>query len=385
MDPTRLYEYSTSGRLVFGPKALDEIKKDIGPKEVPLISTDPGIVRAGILKKLTDLLEERGVHYHVFGEVEADPSTEVVEKAYAAYRDRGCNLIIGLGGGSSIDVAKTVGVCSLQKGRLIEYVAGKPVEGSLPPIVAVPTTAGTGSEATPFAIVADRSNKLKKIIRSPQFVPRLAILDPSLLGSIPPKVAAETGADALTHAIESYLSPNSSVVTEALALGAIRLICRHALRLIADSNDTDAAGQMLLGSCMAGMSFANTGLGLVHGFAHPVGVYFHLPHGLACALYLPSILEFNGSSWSFEKSVSLAQAMGRDVSGLRQEAVNEQTVFAVRELLAQMGIPKNFSQMGVPFRLDTKMVEDIVTAPSVEKNPRKAGRVEIEQLLRTAA
>jgi alcohol dehydrogenase class IV len=384
MDPLRLYQYWTPGKVIFGPKALDELKKEIGLKEIPLITTDEGIVRSGILRKVTDLLEEIKVQYYVFDQVEPDPSLEVVEKAADAYRRYKCTLVIGLGGGSSIDVAKAVNICSSQEGSLTEYAAGKQMEGPLPPLYAIPTTTGTGSEATAASIISDHENKLKMVIRNPQLIPKVAILDPLLLGTIPSKVAAETGADALSHAIESYVGLGSHTITDALALTAIRMISQNAIKLMVNPGDVEVAGQMLLASCMAGICFNNAGLGLVHSLAHPIGAYFHVPHGLACALYLSAVMEFNGSACP-EKFASIADAMGQDVRGLQREAAVEKAVFAVRDLLKRMGIPEKLSKLGIQFHLDPKMIDDVLAAAPTRNNPRKADRVQIAQLLETAA
>jgi alcohol dehydrogenase len=384
MDPTGLYQYWIPGRVIFGPNALAELKKEIGPGEIPLITTDAGIVRAGILKKLTDLLEERGVLYHVFDQVEPDPSLELVEQASADYRRHGCTLVIGLGGGSSIDLAKAVGICSSQEGSLVDYAGGKPMEGSLPPLYAIPTTAGTGSEVTAVTIISDHDNSVKIPIRNPQLTPQVAILDPLLLASLPSRVAAETAADALSHAIESYIGLGSHVVTDALALAAIRMITHNAVKMTANPADVEVAGQMLMASCMAGMSFNNAGLGLVHSLAHPIGAYFHLPHGVICALYLSPVMEFNASACP-ERFAEIADAMGQDVSGLPKEAAVERAVFAVRDLLERMGLPTQLSGLGIQFQLVSKMVDDVLVSVPTRNNPRTADRAQIAQLLESAA
>jgi alcohol dehydrogenase class IV len=384
MDPSRIYQFSTPSKVIFGPKALDELKKEIGPQEIPLITTDQGIVRSGILKKLTDLLEELGIRHHVFDQVEPDPPLEVVEAASAIYRENGCTLLVGIGGGSSIDVAKAVGIASSHKGSVVDYAAGRPLEALLPPLFAIPTTAGTGSEATAVTIVSHRGHKAKIPIRHPQLMPKVAILDPLLLNSIPPKVAAETGVDALSHAIESYVGLNSHAVTDALALAAIRMISRNAIKFMANPGDAEPAGQMLLASCMAGMSFNNAGLGLLHALAHPVGAYLHVPHGLACALYLPIVMEFNAPA-CLARFASIAEAMGRDVSGLQEEVAAEQAVAAVSDLLERMGLPTRLSQLGIRFHLEQRMIDDVLAVPPTRNNPRPADRTQIAQLFEAAA
>jgi len=382
MDPMRIYQYSNPGRLIFGPGALAELKKEIGVKDRPLLITDEGIVRAGIAKRVTDLLIEAGIRYELFDRVEADPSVQVAEEAVAFYKEKGCTSIIGLGGGSSMDVAKAVALMGTHEGTLREYLAGKPIEGTVPLLVAIPTTAGTGSEVTAVAIIADHESKVKAILRSPILVPQVAVLDPLLLASVPPRVAAETGADALTHAIESYLVPTSHVITDALAISAIKMIFNNLPAFVANSRDV-AAGQMLLASCMASLCFKNTGLALAHGLAHPAGVYFQMSHGLSCALYLPAVMEFNAPACA-EKLASIAEAAGTDVRRLSVEMAAAEAVRAVRTLFAKVGIPKTLSEMGVEFKLEPKMVDDVLASPPAKNNPVPAGREQIEALFVSA-
>lgn len=379
MDPMRVYQYSNPGRLIFGPGSLAELKKEFNVKDKPLIITDEGVARAGILKKVTDLIIEAGIRYELFDRVAADPSIEVFEEAAVFYRQRGCTSLIALGGGSSIDVAKGVAIRATHEGTIKEYASGKPVEGVLPRICAIPTTAGTGSEATAVAVVFDPETKLKMVLKNSAVVPRVALLDPLLLASVPPKVAADTGADALAHAIESYLSPAGHMITDAIALSAIRMIMGNLPKFVANPQDVAAAGQMHLASCMAGLCFANTGLGLAHALAHPAGVYFHASHGLSCALYLPGVMEFNAPVCP-EKFVAIAEASGRDVRGLSPEEAAAEAIGAVRDLFAKVGLPRTLSEMGVEFRLEPKMVDDAFTSTPAKSNPRKAEPEQIAAL-----
>ncbi len=379
MDPTRVYQYSNPGRLIFGPGALAELKKEIKKNDIPLLITDEGIVRAGISKRVTDLLVETGISYELFDRVKADPSVEVVEEAATFYRKRGCTSIIGLGGGSPMDAAKAVALLGTREGALREYLAGKPIEGSFPLLFAIPTTAGTGSEVTAVAIISDHERKVKAVLRSPMLVPQVAILDPLLLASIPPRIAAETGADALTHAIESYLVPTGHAITDALAVSAIKMIFDSLPMFVTNPRDVAAAGQMLLASCMAGSCFKNTGLALAHGLAHPAGVYFHTSHGLSCALYLPGVMEFNAPVCA-EKLASIASAAGIDVRGLSSEKAAAESVRAVRALFGKIGLPRRLSEMGIKFKPEPKMVGDVLASSSAKNNPRIADKEQIAAL-----
>jgi alcohol dehydrogenase class IV len=379
MNPWRVYEHSTPGKLIFGPKSINELTKEIPLKGVPLIITDKGVSNAGILQKVTEVLEGASIRYHLFDRIEPDPPFEIVEEAATVYEKNGCTVVIGLGGGSSIDGAKAVSLKVSQKGNLREYGMGKPVEGILIPTYAIPTTAGTGAEVTAVAVITDRESKTKMVMRGTQLIPTTVILDPELLGSIPPKVAAETGADALTHAIESYVSVNSNVITEALALSAIRIIARNLRRMVANPGDIETAGQMLMASCMAGLSFSNAGLGLTHSLAHPVGAFYHVSHGLSCAIYLPVVMEFNLPTCP-EKFASIADAMGENVRLFSLYHAAKQAVLAVKELFAEIGIPKTLSELGISFQLHPKMVEDALAAVPTQRNPRKADRDQISKL-----
>jgi alcohol dehydrogenase class IV len=381
MDPWRVYQHWNPGKLIFGPNSLNELTREISSKEVPFIVTDKGVINAGIFKKVTKVLDEAGIRYHYFDGIEPDPPFEIVEKAAAAYQDKGCTLVIGLGGGSSIDGAKGVSLRVSQKGNLREYGAGKPIEGMLAPIYAIPTTAGTGAEVSGVAVITDRENKIKMVMRGTQLIPKTVILDPELLSSIPLRVAAETGADALSHAVESYVSLNSQVITELFALSAIRLIARYLRRMVANPGDIETTGQMLLASCLAGLSFSNAGLGLVHSLAHPVGAYYHLSHGLSCALYLPIVMDFNLPTCP-EKFVSIADAMGEDVRQFSFHHAAKQAVYNVRELLTDIGIPRTFAELEISFELNPKMVEDALAAVPTKLNPRRADKDQISKLFK---
>jgi len=379
MNPWRVYQHWNPGKLIFGPKSLNQLTIETPSKDIPLIVTDKGVLKAGILEKLIAVLKGGGIRYHVFDGIEPDPPFEIVEEAASVYLDRGCTMVIGLGGGSSIDGAKAVSLKVSQKGDLREYGIGRLIEGTLVPVYAIPTTAGTGSEVTGVAVITDRENKIKRVLRGTQLVPKIVILDPELLESIPPKIAAETGADALVHAVESYVSLNSNVITESFALSAIRLIARYLRKMVANPADMETSGQMLLGSCLAGLSFSNAGLGLVHSLAHPVGAYYHMSHGLSCALYLPTVMEFNLIACP-EKFALIAWAMGEDVRPLSIHRAAELALIAVRKLFSDIGIPRTFSEMGISFELHPHMVDNALAAVPTTLNPRRVDRDQISKL-----
>jgi alcohol dehydrogenase len=216
---------------------------------------------------------------------------------------------------------------------------------------------------------------------APYLIPKCVFLDPELLAFIPRKVAAETGADALTHAIESYVSLNSTVMTEGPALSSITLIGKYLRRVVGNPEDTEAAEHMLLASYLAGFSFLNGGLGLVHSLAHPVGAHFHLSHGLSCAIYLPFVMEFNLLTCP-GKFASVAEALGEDIRGMSCRRAAKESVKAVRELFADIGIPRNFSDLGVSFQLHPEMIEEALAAVPTKLNPRRPDKEEITNLFK---
>jgi alcohol dehydrogenase class IV len=378
MNLQRVYIQNNPGRLFFGPKSVNELGNEIPANAVPLVITDRGISKSGILQRVTAVLEGAGIRHHIFDEIEPDPPLQVIEKATALYRKNKCTLVIGLGGGSSIDGAKSVSLMVAHPGDISEYSRGKVVPGPVEPIYAIPTTAGTGSEVTGVSVITDPANKVKMVLRgAPHLIPKFVFLDPELLVSIPPRVAAETGGDALTHAVESYVSQNSTVITEGLALSAITLI-----RFVGNPADMEAAEQMQLGCYLAGFAFSNAGLGLVHSIAHPVGAHYHLSHGAACSLYLPVVMEFNLLTCP-EKFASIAAALGEDVSSMTARRAAKESVKAVRELFADVGIALTFAELGVKFKLLPKMVAEAMAAVPTQLNPRRSSEAQISNLFNT--
>jgi len=382
MDLTRVYQHCNPGRLVFGPNSIRELKSFISVGEKLLIITDGGVAKVGILKSVTDVLEASGIRYEVFEEIVPNPPVDVIKKAARLYKEQRCSMVLGLGGGSSLDGAKAVGILAGTGGELREFACGKPIEGELCRIFAVPTTAGTGSEVTAVTVITDPVSKMKMPIKAPQLIPSVVFLDPVLMKGIPPKVAAETGADALVHAIEAYVSNNSNAVTDALALSAIRLLAANLRKIVSDSSDLEILNNMLLGSCIAGLSFSNAGLGLVHSLAHPVGAYYNFGHGLVCALYLPSVMEFNLSACQ-DKFADIADAMGEDVRGLSVGKAAERAIEAVRSLFSDIKIPGTFADAGISFTLYPKMVEDAFAAGPTKLNPKRSEKEDLTRLFQS--
>jgi alcohol dehydrogenase class IV len=380
MNLQRVYMQNNPGRLVFGPKSVNELANELPANAVPLVVTDKGVSKSGALKRVTDVLEGAGIRHQVFDGIEPDPPVGVIEKAAALYRKSGCTMAIGVGGGSSIDGTKSVSLMVSYPGDIAEYSRGKVVPGPVAPIYAIPTTAGTGSEVTGLSVITDPKNKVKMVLRGvPYLIPKCVILDPELLAFIPPRVAAETGGDALTHAVECYVSQNTTVVTEGLALNAITLIGKYLRRFVGNPADVEAAEHMQLGSYLAGFAFSNGGLGLVHSLALPVGAHYHLSHGAACSLYLPVVMEFNLLTCQ-EKFAAIAAALGEDVSGMPPRRAAKEAVKAVRDLFAEIGVALTYAELGVKFKLLPEMVAEAMAAVPTQVNPRRPSEAQIRNL-----
>ncbi len=379
MDPHRIYMHTNPGTRIFGPGSIKKLPKVLGKKAVPLIVTDQGLVKAGIVEEVAGVLESSGLRFAIFDRTPPDPPSETIDEATEIYRAEGCDAILALGGGSPMDAAKGLAVNVSHDGDLLDYCMGKAVTNELPPLVAVPTTAGTGSEVTTVAVISDTKGKVKRMLMGVQLVPRTSILDPLLLAGLPPAIAAETGADALSHALEGLVTRANQPFSEALALQAIRLISENLRTMVADPSNIAAAGNMLLASSLASMAWTNAGLGLVHALAHPLGAHFHVSHGKACALFLPQVMEFNLLACP-EKYALAARAMGEDTFGQPILEAARSAPAAVEELLDDINLPATYEELGIEFELNEEMVEEVMSGPNRKANPRVSDRARVEAL-----
>ncbi|MFA0888449.1 MAG: iron-containing alcohol dehydrogenase family protein [Synergistales bacterium] len=367
-------------KLVFRPGALSELPAEFAPGDVPLIATDPGVEQAGIADRVCRVLDEAGFGYALFAKVESDPPIETIEAAAAFYRERGCGPIIGLGGGSSMDAAKALAVVVSTGEDLRAFRQGRPVTAPLLPVVAIPTTAGTGSEVTGVMVISDLQQKVKMVMRGPSLFPKTGILDANLLEGMPSRVAAATGSDAFVHAIEAFVSRKATSITDALAFEAVRLLSSHVRKVVADSHDLQSLHAMLMGSCMAGLAFSNAGLGLVHALAHPVGAFYHVPHGLCCGMFLQPVLRYNLSVCA-EKLARLSGALGVDTGRDNAVSAAKRVVENLEEIFGDIGIPRTLGDLGVSdFRVNDAMLDDAMGAAPTRLNPRASGREDLRRL-----
>jgi alcohol dehydrogenase len=319
----------------------------------------------------------------VFSGVEPNPTTDVLERAVAFLKNHDCDSVIGVGGGSSIDTAKGVAAMATNPGNILDYEGYDKLLHPPLPIFAIPTTSGTGSECTASTVFTNTKTLFKTVIISPALFPKLAILDAELTLKLPPSITAATGMDALTHAIESYVSKQANPVSQALALQAIKMICTHLPKAFFSGSDLHAREQMLLGSFLAGVAFAQSKLGNVHAISHTFGGVFNIPHGIANATLLPYVIEYNLAACP-ELFREIAMAMGENVDGLSVARAGHKVVEHVVALNKAIGIPDNIKDLGVDLDYMPQMVSDSMRSGNVLVNPRLTTAADIERIISNA-
>lgn len=327
-------------------RKLPEIMTHLGTKHL-LFLTDNGVASTEIFKLVKNLLEEQHVAFDLFTDIEPDPSHTTVEKAYRIYEKNRATVLLTLGGGSTMDVGKAVGILATNGGRIHNYEGIDKFKKPPLPIIAMPTTAGTGSEVSGSCVITDTDRGLKMSIRSAALNPaKVAILDPIALRSLPTAVAVYPAMDAFVHALESYVSLNANPITDAVNLHAIELISQHVRPFVSNRNNLEAGLKMLCAAGLAAMGFSNTGAGNIHCMARFVGAFFHVPHGLSNAVCLPYGAEFNLMA-NPEKFARVALAMGETIHSLTTLEAARKAIEAIRRLNGDLGVPSKLREIGV--------------------------------------
>ncbi|MBV9152212.1 MAG: iron-containing alcohol dehydrogenase, partial [Alphaproteobacteria bacterium] len=304
----------------------------------PLIVTDPYIARCGILDRATALLDKAQIRWSVFSDTVSDPTTDVIESGVEILRDGAFDSLVAIGGGSSIDTAKGMSVLFANGGKIRDWKVPADIPQMGPPIVAIPTTAGTGSEVTRFTVVTDTETDEKMLIAGLACCPAAAIVDYELTLSMPYRLTADTGIDSLTHAIEAYVSRLANPFTDGLARNAMGLIARHIRNACAEPGHRAAREAMMLGATTAGMAFSNASVALVHGMSRPIGAFFHVPHGLSNAMLLPEITAFSAPA-ALERYAACARAMGVAEEGEGSQAAVARLIDELRRLNEDLKVP----------------------------------------------
>lgn len=395
MNILKTYNFRMPHNILFGIDAARQVgerARGCGGTKA-LVVTDKMLHDSGAIQKIETSLIESGLEVLVYDEVTTEPTTEQVDAGAQIFRAKQCDLVVGLGGGSCLDAAKTIAMLGTNPGRIADYEGRGKIKVPKRPVIAVPTTAGTGSEVTWVAVIHDTTRDVKFLVYSPYLVPEECIEDPLLTISLPRSVTLSSGMDALTHAIEGYIStrePNvgygSPPIIEFLALPAIELISINLRKAWADGENIEARSNMMLGQLLAGMVLGNSGSAIVHGMARPLGAHFKIPHGLANAVMLPFGMEFTFSA-APEKFAKIAQAMGENISGMGLMAAAGQAVEAVKKLCRDIGVPR-LRDLQIDekafHRMVPRMAQDGLDSGTPLVNPRKPTVAEMIELFKTA-
>ena len=348
--------------------------------------TDKDLIRFHVADKVMEVLEQNDIPYEVYSDVKANPTIANVQNGVAAFKASGADFIVALGGGSAIDTAKGIGIVANNP----EFADVKSLEGvadthnKAVPTFALPTTAGTGAEVTINYVIIDEDAQKKMVCVDPNDIPAVAIVDPELMLSMPKGLTAATGMDALTHAIESFITPGAWVMSDMFEVKAIELIAQNLKAAVDNGNDLAAREAMSQAQYIAGMGFSNVGLGIVHSMAHPLGAHYDTPHGVANALLLPYVMEYNAESPAAPKYIKIAEAMGVDTKGMTEAEGVQAAIEAVRKLSLSIGIPQKLHEIGVREEDLHQLAIDAFNDVCTGGNPRPTSVEDIEVLYHKA-
>ncbi|NLC51771.1 MAG: iron-containing alcohol dehydrogenase [Firmicutes bacterium] len=381
------FAFGTPSSIIFGAGTMEQqlgaqVKKLNGSRV--FILTDPGIAKVGILEKVQQILKKEGFEVGVYDQVVPEPPIETVDKIAEEVKDNAYDLLVGLGGGSAMDVTKVVSILVTNGGSARDYTGSDKIKKPGLPTIMLPTTAGTGSEVTKIAIFSFPEEEVKKGIVSPHLFATAAIVDPSLTYKLPPNLTAYTGMDAFIHAAESYISKNANKFTEGLSLIAIDLIAKNLRTAVSDGDNAEARYNMSLGSLIAGIAFGNAGVGAVHAMAYPLGGQFHLPHGLANTLMLRYVMEYNVVS-CLDKFAVIAEAMGENTEGLSVREAAFKAIEAMINLAKDTNVPTRLRDVNIPKEAIPKMAAaGINETRLLSNNPRKLTQKDLEDIYTNA-
>jgi len=363
--------FTTPAKITTGIGALGElpdIARSLGTTAL-VVTGRSAMRKAGVTDRVADLLASCGVETSVFDDVEPEPSVECVDRGREACRTAACDVVLGVGGGSALDVAKAVGALAGEEATTAEFQAGLTMPEMGLPIVAIPTTSGTGSEATKNSVLSNHQQQIKKSIRGDRLLPRAVILDPELTVSVPPYVTACTGMDALTQAIESFTSMNGTPITDSMAIHSFRLLARSLVRSVECGDDVEARADTAYGSLLAGLALATARLGVVHGLAHPLGVRYGIPHGLVCGVLLPGAIKLNREA-AAEKYALLSEIVGCEL------------LEYVEKLLVDVGLPTSLAEHRIPEGDFAGIIAESMPSGSLKANAKKVTEADLEVILK---
>jgi alcohol dehydrogenase class IV len=373
------YQFVLPGRTVMGPGALDASEaaiKALGVKA--FVVTGRIVTKTGLLKRLTDLLDRWGIAWEVYNDITGEPTVEMIEKGVKAYRETACDFVAAIGGGSPLDSAKAIAAMTVLGGKLSDYM-GKELSGSFPPMVLIPTTAGTGSEATKFTIITDTETDVKMLLKGDALIPDVAVIDSSLTVTSPPGITAATGMDALTHAVEAYTSRKANPMTDLYALDAIKRIFTYLPAAYKDGNDRKAREELAIAAYEAGVCISNASVTLVHGMSRPVGALFHVPHGISNAMLIKECLDYVLDG-CYERFADIARAIGAARRGDDDALAAAAFIRALSGLCRELEIP-TLKEYGIDKdafdRLRSKMAKDAMASGSPSNTMKEVTETDI--------
>ena len=368
-----------------GPGAREVLPKEV--KRLGLhkafVATDKDLIKFGVADKVLNVLKEAGIPYEIFSDIKPNPTVANVKAGVKAFAESGADFILAIGGGSSIDTSKAIGIITNNPefSDVVSLEGVADTKKKSVPIIALPTTAGTAAEVTINYVITDEKNEKKMVCVDPNDIPAIAIIDAELMYTLPKSLTAATGLDALTHAIEGLITKGAWEMSDMFEIKAIEMINRYLETAVNEPQNPEARNGMAVAQYIAGMAFSNVGLGVVHGMAHPLGAIFDIPHGVANALLLPTIMEFNAPA-ALDKYVTIAKAMNVYKDGMSKEEAAQAAVDAVKSLAVRVGIPQHLSELGIKESDLPKLADSAIADVCTPGNPREVTRDIILDLYR---
>lgn len=377
-------EFIVPGEMISGAGALDMAKGVLGTLgKKAMIVTDKVMIQLGNCAKVEAALKEQNIAYTVYSEIVGEPTDVMIENGLQQYQEEGCDFLVALGGGSPIDSMKAIGSLVKNGGSISDYM-GKVIDVEMPPMVAIPTTAGTGSEATQFTIITDTKKDIKMLLKGKVLMPSLAVIDPQFTMTAPPKITAATGLDALCHAVEAYTSRKAQTLSDTFAVSAVKRIFKYLPVAFHDGKNEDARVQMSVAALEAGIAFNNASVTLIHGMSRPIGALFHVAHGLSNAMLMKECLTF-ALPGAYDRFADLGRAIGAAGAEDSDETASRKFLDAVVKLTEELETP-TLEQFGIDkeafFQVIEKMAYDAMDSGSPQNTQREITQADVEQMYR---
>lgn len=375
-------EFIVPGQMISGSGALDMAQDTLGTLgKKAMIVTDKVMIDLGNCAKVENALKSQGVEYTIYSDIAGEPTDVMIEKGLEQYKTEGCDFLVALGGGSPIDSMKAIGSLVKNGGSISDYM-GKVIDVEMPPMVAIPTTAGTGSEATQFTIITDTKKDIKMLLKGKVLIPSLAIIDPQFTMTAPPKITAATGLDALCHAVEAYTSRKAQTLSDTFAMSAVKRIFKFLPVAFHDGKNEEARVQMSVAALEAGIAFNNSSVTLIHGMSRPIGALFHVAHGLSNAMLMKECLSF-ALEGAYDRFTDLGRAIGVATPEDSDQAASEKFLDAVVALTEELETP-TLAEFGIDkekfFEVIEKMAYDAMDSGSPQNTQRTITQADVEQM-----